>query len=433
MARLSTDSWVLEGTHPGALPAPPSPPGLVVTVAADGPVRTVLDVVAARCTGLRGAPGAVEARLASAASELAPPLSRAGGQLLVVGPPGDLAGLAQALPIGVAREAVDCRDALSYLEALEASQRPVVLVVGPAVATSGEPELSELVAAAERRPSTAVLLGGPSPLASHYIDVGGETGAPEAGQPARTVGAPREAAVVDVLGPVTISGVGGDLARHPKLTELAVYLSMHERGAPSRIWADALWPARTVPKQTIANRLSELRGHLGFAYDGRPRLRRDGEWHRLVDVRSDWGRFRALADPTGGADEWRQALELVRGRPFTGLREADWTRVEGHEAEIERAVTECALRLSADLLAEGDAAGAAWAAEQGLRAVPWDERLHRALMRAGAAAGNRGQVESTLRHLALALDIEGDPLGGIHPETARLYAQLSGRHVPPPG
>jgi hypothetical protein len=32
-----------------------------------------------------------------------------------------------------------------------------------------------------------------------------------------------------------------------------------------------------------------------------------------------------------------------------------------------------------------------------------------------------------LRHLALVLEIDGDPLRGVHPETAALYARLSGR------
>ena len=47
--------------------------------------------------------------------------------------------------------------------------------------------------------------------------------------------------------------------------------------------------------------------------------------------------------------------------------------------------------------------------------------------------GARGEVtrergaEATLRHLALVLEIDGDPLRGVHPETAALYARLSGR------
>lgn len=188
-----------------------------------------------------------------------------------------------------------------------------------------------------------------------------------------------------------------------------------------------LWPERDVPPQTIANRLSELRRLLGFAPDGRPRLRRSGDRHQLVDVTTDWARFRALAHEDETPTSWRQALELIRGRPFSKLREASWTSVEGLESEIEKAVVDCASRLTFDLLAAGDPGGATWAAQRGLRAVPWDEQLHRMAMRAAAAAGNRGQVESTLRHLALVLELDGNPLDRVHPETARLYAQLSGR------
>ena len=69
----------------------------------------------------------------------------------------------------------------------------------------------------------------------------------------------------------------------------------------------------------------------------------------------------------------------------------------------------------------------ALAAHQGLRAAPWDERLHRVLMRSADLAGNRAGVEATLRHLALVLEVEGDPLRHVHPETAALYARLVGR------
>jgi DNA-binding SARP family transcriptional activator len=59
--------------------------------------------------------------------------------------------------------------------------------------------------------------------------------------------------------------------------------------------------------------------------------------------------------------------------------------------------------------------------------TPWDEGLYRLLMTAADAAGNRGGVESALRSLAQVLDWSGDPIDVVHPETAALYRQLTGK------
>lgn len=371
---------------------------LVVTLAMDGPQGTVLDVVAAGTVGVLGAEEAVRGLLERAAALVA-----------------DTAGAS-----------------------------PVVVLLGPATAGREPPAIERLVEAIAPGDGTAIPVGGACPRCREAVELTtlgpaatvvavepvlapGTTATPGPGRPGEAVTVAEGAARVDLLGPVSVHGAAAGLAGHPKLTELAVYLALHDGGAPSRVWAEALWPERAVPPQTIANRLSELRRLLGFAQDGRPRLRRDGDRHRLVEVQTDWESARRLASPGGSLDGWCRALALVRGRPFTGLRDAGWTQFEGHVAEIERTLTDCALRASAALLEASRPDEAAWAAEQGLRAVPWDERLHRALMRAGAAAGNLGRVEETLRHLALALELDGDPLVQVHPETARLYRELSGR------
>ncbi len=228
---------------------------------------------------------------------------------------------------------------------------------------------------------------------------------------------------IALLGPVEVRGGAGSAERRPKLTELIVYLAMHPEGALSRSWSTALWPDKRVPPQTVANRLSEARRVLGIASDGRPRLRRQGERHQLVEVTTDWRSFQELSQ-TAAPSSWRAALELVRGRPFEDLLQDQWTILEGFVSEIEQAVADCALRLGEYNLASADPEGAAWAANCALRANPFDERLHRLLMRAADASGNRAGVRTTLRHLALVLEIDGDPLKGVHPQTAALYREL---------
>jgi DNA-binding SARP family transcriptional activator len=234
---------------------------------------------------------------------------------------------------------------------------------------------------------------------------------------------PNRPVQVLVLGPVEVRGTEGSLIGHPKLTELLVFLSMHTDGSTSETWSAALWPDKRVPQQTIANRLSEARRVLGFASDDRPRMRKRGERHLLVETPSDWEDFQRLANTDDPAC-WQQALSLVRGRPFEGLQQGQWVVLEGFASEVEQVVVACALCLGRHALAHGDAEIATFAAQRGMRANPFDERLHRLYMSAAAAQGNRAGVVEALQRLGAILELEGDPLDGVHPETAALYESL---------
>ncbi|HTW98793.1 MAG TPA: bacterial transcriptional activator domain-containing protein, partial [Acidimicrobiales bacterium] len=243
-------------------------------------------------------------------------------------------------------------------------------------------------------------------------------------QRARRTAEPSEPLEVGVLGPVVVRGAERAFDRRPTLTELVAYLALHRDGATTATWSTAVWPDRRVPMQTVANRLSEARRALGHASDGLPRLRRVADRHVIVDVSTDWERFVQLSRSQDPAD-WRCGLALVRGRPFVNLRSGYWTVLEGLDGEMVAAVTSSARSLAEHLLAGGDVDGASWAAHQGLRVAPWDERLHRILMRVADAAGDRAGVDAVLRQLGVLLEIDGDPLRGVHPQTAALYARLT--------
>jgi hypothetical protein len=146
-----------------------------------------------------------------------------------------------------------------------------------------------------------------------------------------------------------------------------------------------------------------------------------------VEAVTDWDRFRELASESSGPDSWRRALALVRGRPFDGLDRGEWAQLEGYMAAVEASVVGVACRLGEHALDRGEGGLAHWAALQGLLVSPWDERLYRLLMRAADGLGNRGGVDAALRSLALALELEGDPLLGIHPKTSALYRNLTSR------
>ncbi|MHB1974619.1 MAG: AfsR/SARP family transcriptional regulator [Acidimicrobiales bacterium] len=460
------------------------PDAALATVEAESDRRVLVDFLAARVTTLTGDPGDCAAYLRSVVDELAARRFAPLGELVVVGMD-DLSAHAPEGPVTtrVGRLAeVDCfllaparegdgGDRRTEGPGRTRKSRAVLVVVGPG-ATEDVARLDQLVALAgedvtsagqgdPRAREIAVVIGASWPGARCTLVVGPRrndvfvkaTLDRRLGEEARVAfpsltsrskardaqeqheraggaedpGGAGGAVEVAVLGRVEVRGVAGSLARRPKLTELVVFLALHPEGATTSAWSTALWPHRRVPGQTIANRLSEARRLLGFAPDDRPRLRRNGELYVLSDVSSDWARFKQLSHRDRDVSSWNAALQLVRGRPFEDLPSTLWTAIECTAAEIEHAVTDCALRCGEALLDGGDYEGAAAAAYQGLRAVPWDERLHRLLMLTADATGNRAGVDATLRHLALALEVDGDPLQHVHRDTASLYELLAGR------
>ncbi|MCU1491770.1 MAG: large rane protein [Acidimicrobiaceae bacterium] len=436
-------------------PASRRPLSCKITASREGPQEALLDLAAARVTTVEGTSEAVVAALRAIAAEaLVGQWSPPPVVWLVDVPGAGEPELAGARVLSGPLQAIALLEAASSSEKaggkMAGGQVPLTLVVlGPRAVE--EPALvATLAAITVSRPDVCLLLPIPSSHAAGRLDAAAvlRAHAPTFQIPAPP---PRRASMpvsdrfaelgimlapdepgpdavleVLVLGPVEVRGVDGFFAGRPKLTELVTYLALHPEGATSAAWSLALWPHRAVPPQTVANRMSEARRALGFAEDGRPRLRRDGDRFRVEAVSSDWATFSALAAPERGPDSWRAALQLVRGRPFEGLFEQQWCLVEGYSSEIEAAILACAHGLGETLLEAGDAEGAQWAANRGLKACPWDERLHRLLMRTADATGNRAGVEATLRQLALILEVDGDPLRAVHPETADLYRRLSG-------
>ena len=133
---------------------------------------------------------------------------------------------------------------------------------------------------------------------------------------------------------------------------------------------------------------SVARRSLGKAADGSDHLPRcHGRLALAGTVGTDWDHFQGLAaseDP----DLWEEALTLVRGRPFEGIRSADWTLLDGTAPAIESAVVDVSGRLAGFRLRSGDPHRAEWAARRGLQVSPYDERLYRMLLRTADSAGN---------------------------------------------
>ncbi len=241
---------------------------------------------------------------------------------------------------------------------------------------------------------------------------------------------------VAVLGPVAVRGAAGPFHRSAAL-DLVAYLALHRHGVRHAEWALAIWPDRAVALPTMHSTASDARRALGWAPDGAPHLPR-GVLLRLHDsVTTDVEHFAALA----GSDELHRrvdAMRLVRGPLFDGLRRSDWAVFDGTRARIESLVVGTALQCAEVLTRRDDGGEAAWVVRQALRVSPYDERLYRSLLRATASEGGRVGVRSTMAELLiLAGEAPGpgagsrgmvrggdDRLECLHPKTTALYRGL---------
>ncbi len=244
--------------------------------------------------------------------------------------------------------------------------------------------------------------------------------------PPAQIGAAEPEVEVAVLGPVEIRGAAREFTR-AWARELVVYLAMHPQGASNDAWATALWPERVMAPSSLHSTASVARRSLGTSRDGFDHLPRShGRLALAPTVGTDWDRFVVLAESAEPV-AWRSALEIVRGRPFEGLRSSDWSILDGIAPSIESSVVDLSGRLAGSYLRAGDARGAEWAARRGLLVSPYDERLYRMLMRAADLAGNPRGVETVMAELVRVVADEIEPIESVHPSTWELYRSLSRR------
>jgi DNA-binding SARP family transcriptional activator len=242
---------------------------------------------------------------------------------------------------------------------------------------------------------------------------------------------------VALLGPIEVRGAAQGFVRSAA-RELVAYLACHRAGACTETWGGALWPSRAVSGSTLHSTASAARRALGRSAQGAEHLPRTGRRLRLADsVGTDveqLAQAAAAAEPT----RWKDALGLVRGPLFAGLRLADWAVLDGTQAEIEALVVRTALRGAGHFLECGRPEDAIFMLRRALRVSPYDEHLYRGLLRAEAMAGNPRRLQIVMSELlCVASDGQfrpppGDPLGAhhelplpVHPDTVALFRQLA--------
>jgi DNA-binding SARP family transcriptional activator len=240
---------------------------------------------------------------------------------------------------------------------------------------------------------------------------------------------------ISVLGPVRVEGLAEPFRRSAAL-DLVVYLTFHPEGVRHADWPVALWPDRAISLPTVHSTASDARRALGLAQDGTPHLPRGTSLRLGPAVSSDVERLERLAssrDPGVLAE----AVLLVRGPLFAGLRRVDWTILEGIGPRVEELVVDTALRAASEEIRAGRPTNAESLIRRALLVSPFDERLYRALLRATHAHGNRARLRGTMAQLVrLAGVAEPSWTGGtfrrdaaasldaLHPATAAVYRDL---------
>jgi DNA-binding SARP family transcriptional activator len=239
---------------------------------------------------------------------------------------------------------------------------------------------------------------------------------------------------IGVLGTFTVNGAPAAL--QPAQSQLILALALNGRDGLSNaqlcylLGAD---PDHPKPSDSLRQLIVRTRRQLGRAPDGREWIEHlgAGQYALHPDAKFDWADFEELSERGIGErdpDCLRQAMTLIRGKPFTGCYH--WWLDLAFTETVRAQIVDVAELLAELELAAGDPSASARAARTGLAGDVSAEQLWRALMRAEHAAGNLAGVrEAWSRCLDTMTDIAAD--GEPHPDTAALYQQLISGGPPP--
>lgn len=242
---------------------------------------------------------------------------------------------------------------------------------------------------------------------------------------------------VSVLGPVEVAGASSFSST--KAIDVICYLAFHRNGVDADQIKTWVWPAFDPPSdKAFANVMSRARTALGNGEDDEPLLSKAGSdrMYRLSpEVTTDFDRFRAivtLADQAADAKQTltalTQALELIKGVPFTGGTSSSFAWADNHvRANVEFTIDEVVHRCADLALELGDLRGARWAALKGLELVPGCEQCFRRRFLVARAGNNRSELRRAMADLERTASIElGEPeaVDTISGELLDLYREL---------
>jgi hypothetical protein len=242
---------------------------------------------------------------------------------------------------------------------------------------------------------------------------------------------------VKILGPVLVSGAAPFSSL--KAVDVITYLAFHRHGVDADQIKSWVWPPFDPPTdKAFANVMSRARTGLGADVDGGPYLSRAGadKTYRLDSaVTTDFDRVRALGELADRSHDssatlvlLRQALELIRGVPFTGGAASSFAWADNHvRAQVEYTIDEMVHRCADLALKLGDLGTARWAALKGLELVPGCEQCFRRRFLIARAGNNRSELRRAMVDLEAAAMVDlGEPeaVDNISGDLLDLYHEL---------
>lgn len=185
--------------------------------------------------------------------------------------------------------------------------------------------------------------------------------------------------MVRVLGAVGVDNM--DHQGRRKVVELVVYLALHPDGVSADRLSEALWPEQPPKPDTLIRNVAYARTALGRDSSGDHHLPRmkaaEGRYRLGPEVRCDLLELTDLsrrARDSGDVGEQvrllKEALALVRDKPFDSVADYEWAWTDNFVARAETEIEDAALKLSSLLSNKGDSGNAERARLTGLRGAP---------------------------------------------------------------
>ena len=249
---------------------------------------------------------------------------------------------------------------------------------------------------------------------------------------------------IAVLGPVDVRPRGGTTRR--KLSalraEAAVHLAVHSSGVTAERLASDLWPTEpTIAGSRLRQVVYDLRKQFGVnprtGVEYLPRSEDAGGLYRLDDVLIDGELFRRLRlrasmrdDQQLRAQDWWQALDLVRGVPFSGARPGGcaWLADQQIDEEYRALIVDIAHQLATHHLAAGEPALAEKATRRAMTvfdpADPVDDICLLDLVWACDAQGRRAEGDAYVNQIQAN---HGEVLEDCPPRTYQLLLRRQQR------
>ncbi len=253
------------------------------------------------------------------------------------------------------------------------------------------------------------------------------------GPPDTPDGLPDYDVLVRLLGDIAVEG-GQPLK--PKATAVVAYLALNRAVTTARL-EEACWFGSNGTSHTkrLHDTMTESRSALGSQHFP---ANRSGRYVVGSRVRTDLELFdrhvRRAADlpPDEAVEQYRAALDLVTGKPFSYPNVArasyGWVDFEHHATTWELRVTGVAQACAATYLDAGEPAAAIAMLSKLVQAIPLNSALVESLMRAHIAADDHARAESVYKEHASALEQAklGDPGDSIEQLRLDVTAQRNG-------